>query len=227
MKSLTLAMRTLFFQELALYARQKSAWLNPLSFFLVVVALFPLGVSPEKVLLKTIGPGIIWVSALLASLLAAEYLFKQDLEEGVLDQLLVSPMPLVVVVWIKVLSHWIVSSLPLVLLSPLLALMLFLDNIERQVLFFSLLLGTPAMSFVSSVGAALTVGIRRSGVLLSLIILPLYIPILIFGTSAVLNVKVGYSPAGQYAILTAILIVSMTVLPFMTALSLRISISQR
>lgn len=219
-------LRVLCQQELRLYARQRSAWVNPLCFFVMVVAMFPMGVSPQPEQLSVIGAGIIWVSALLATLLAAEGLFKQDLDEGSLEQLLVSPLPLFLVVFVKVFSHWLVSGLSLVVISPLLALMLYLNSAEAVALFITLLLGTPVLSMVSSIGAALTVGIRRGGVLISLISLPLYVPVLIFATSAVQTVGDGHSAAGQYALLGAMLVLALTLAPFATAAALRISVSQ-
>ena len=226
MLSLTEALTTLLRHELRLYARQRSAWANPLSFFLMVVAMFPMGISPKAAELQAIGAGVIWVSALLATLLAAEFLFKQDLEEGGIEQWLVSPVPLFLVVLVKIFAHWLVSGLSLVLLSPLLSLMLFLDVTQMKALFFTLLLGTPIMSLICSIGAALTVGIRQGGVLLSLIVLPLYVPVLIFGTSAVQSAAQGFTVSGQYALLAAILILALVFAPFATAMALRVSVEQ-
>ncbi len=225
--SMIAPLKTLLQHELRLYARQRSAWINPLCFFLMVVAMFPIGVSPQSDLLKEIAPGIIWVSALLSTLLAAEHLFKQDLDDGFLEQMLVSSTPLFLVVLVKVFSHWLVSGLTLTLLSPLLALMLFLDVEQTKTLFITLLMGTPVLSLVSSIGAALTVGIRRGGVLISLIVLPLYVPVLIFATGAIQAVGEGYSASGQLALMGAMLALSVTLAPFATAVALRISVSQQ
>ena len=224
MFSLTEALGRLLRYELRLYARQRSAWANPLSFFLMVVAMFPMGISPKAAQLQAIGAGILWVSALLATLLAAEFLFKQDLEEGGVEQWLVSPVPLFLIVLVKVFAHWLVSGLTLVLLSPLLSLMLFLDMAQMKALFFTLLIGTPTMSLICSIGAALTVGIRQGGVLLSLIVLPLYVPVLIFGTSAVQSAAQGFSVSGQYALLGAMLVLALVLTPFATAMALRVSV---
>lgn len=220
--SLLLAVKTLLQQELVLAWRQRGGWLNPLFFFLLVVAMFPLGVSPKEAQLKLMAGGVIWVSALLATLLAAENLFKQDYEDGSLEQLLVSPCPLFLVVLVKVFVHWLTTGFCLALMAPFLGGMLYLEFDQILLLLLSLLIGTPALSFISAIGAALTVGIRRGGILIALIVLPLYVPVLIFGTAAVQTVEQGYDGFGQLALLGALSIMSIVLAPFAAAMALRL-----
>ena len=176
-------------------------------------------------MLKSIAPGVIWIAALLSTMMAADSLFKHDFEDGSLEQMLLSPQPLFILVVAKVTSHWLTTGLLLALLSPLLAGMLFLGSDQIFVLFISLLLGTPILSFISAIGAELTVGLRKGGVLITLIALPLHIPILIFGTGCVQASIVSMPYAGQLAILGAMLALSITLAPFAIAAALRISVS--
>ena len=212
-------------RDLMLAYRKKSDLFNPLIFFLMVATLFPLGVSPEPDFLAEIAPGVVWVAALLATLLSMDGLFKSDFEDGTLEQTLLSPQPLFVVVLAKVLAHWMMSGLPLALLAPLLAVMLFLPAEGMTGLMLSLLLGTPTLSLVGSIGAALTVGLRKGGVLISLLVLPLYIPVLIFGTSAVQAAVTGLPLAGFFALLGAILALGLVLAPLAIGAALRISVS--
>jgi heme exporter protein B len=212
-------------RDLMLAYRKKSDLFNPLIFFLMVATLFPLGVSPEPDFLAEVAPGVVWVAALLATLLSMDSLFRSDFEDGTLEQTLLSPQPLFIVVLAKVLAHWMMSGLPLTLLAPLLGVMLFLPAEGMSGLMLSLLIGTPTLSLIGAIGAALTVGLRKGGVLISLLVLPLYIPVLIFGTSAVQAAVTGLPLAGFFALLGAILALGLVMAPLAIAAALRISVS--
>ncbi|MEQ1637956.1 MAG: heme exporter protein CcmB [Methylococcales bacterium] len=211
-------------RDLLLALRNRNEIINPLAFFMIVIALFPLAVSPEATVLSKIAPGIIWVAALLATLLSLDSLFKNDFEDGSLEQLLVSPQSLVLLTIGKVLSHWLMSGFLLALLSPLLAIMLFLPTQAFGALVGSLLLGTPTLSLIGAIGAALTVGLRKGGVLISLLVLPLYIPVLIFGAGAVQAGVMGVPIAGYMALLGAMMVFSLMFAPFAIAAALKLSI---
>lgn len=215
---------TLLQKELRLAFRKPGELINPLLFFVLVVTLFPLGVGPAPQLLTTLGPGVIWVAALLATLLALDRLFYSDFEDGALEQLLLQPHPLSLLALAKIISHWLVTGLPLVVLSPLLAVLLNLPPSAIPVLLLSLLLGTPTLSIVGAIGAALTVGLKRGGLLLTLLVLPLYIPVLIFGSGAVQAASVDLNTTGQLYILVAMLILALTLAPFAIAAALRVSV---
>lgn len=212
-------------RDLMLAYRKKSDLFNPLIFFLMVATLFPLGVSPEPDFLAEVAPGVVWVAALLATLLSMDSLFRSDFEDGTLEQTLLSPQPLFIVVLAKVLAHWMMSGLPLTLLAPLLGVMLFLPAEGMSGLMMSLLLGTPTLSLIGAIGAALTVGLRKGGVLISLLVLPLYIPVLIFGTSAVQAAVTGLPLAGFFALLGAMLALGFVIAPLAISAALRISVS--
>ncbi|MCP4596679.1 heme exporter protein CcmB [Neptuniibacter sp.] len=212
-------------RDLMLAYRKKSDLFNPLVFFLMVATLFPLGVSPEPTFLAEVAPGVVWVAALLATLLSMDSLFRSDFEDGTLEQTLLSPQPLFIVVLAKVLAHWMMSGLPLTLLAPLLGVMLFLPGEGMGGLMISLLLGTPTLSLIGAIGAALTVGLRKGGVLISLLVLPLYIPVLIFGTSAVQAAVTGLPLAGFIALLGAMLALGIVMAPLAIGAALRISVS--
>ncbi|MCK5728366.1 MAG: heme exporter protein CcmB [Methylococcales bacterium] len=211
-------------RDLRLSFRHRNDIVNPLAFFLMVAVMFPLGVSPEPKFLAEVAPGVIWVAALLASLLSVDGIFRSDFEDGSLEQMLLSPRPLILLVLAKVFSHWLVSGFCLALMSPLLALMLFLPSEGVTSLMISLLLGTPTLSLIGAIGAGLTVGLRKGGVLISLLILPLYIPLLIFGAATVQAAAMGMPTAGYFAILGAILVVSIMLTPFAIVAALKISI---
>lgn len=211
-------------RELLLAFRHRSQLANPLLFFTMVVSLFPLGIGPETTLLRTIAPGVLWVAALLAVMLSLENMFRTDFEDGTLEQLLLSPHPLSLLVLAKVVAHWLVTGLPLILLSPLLAVLLHMDPAVLPVLLLTLLLGTPVLNLVGAIGVALIVGLRRGGVLLSLLVLPLYIPVLIFAAGAVANAAAGLAVTGQLAILGAQLALSLALAPLATAAALRVSL---
>jgi len=218
------AFLALLHRDLSLAVRNRGELVNPLVFFLVVVSLFPLGVGPGPNLLGSIAPGVIWVAALLASLLSMERLFRSDFDDGSLEQLLLSPQPLPVLVLAKVLAHWLTSGLPLVLMSPLLGLLLYLPGRAVPALLASLMMGTPILSLIGAIGVALTVGLQRGGILLTLLILPLYVPVLIFATAAVTAAAEGFAYNGQIAILGAGLAAALTLSPLATAAALRIMV---
>jgi len=205
--------------------RQQSDILNPIWFFVIVVTLFPLGIGTDPALLARIAPGIIWVAALLAALLSFERLFKDDFIDGSLEQMMLAPQPLTWLVSAKVFAHWLLTGLPILLVSPLLAVFLSLQESTFWALFLTLLIGTPVLSLLGSIGVALTIGLRKGGVLLSLIMLPLSIPILIFSTMAIDAATFGQSYIGLLALLGAMLVGAITLAPFAIAASLRVSVS--
>jgi heme exporter protein B len=211
-------------RDLRLAMRRKSEVLTAVFFFVVVASLFPLAIGPEPDMLRKIAPGILWVGALLASLLSLARLFAADYQDGTLEQMALSPTPMPLLVAAKVLAHWLLSGLPLALLSPVLALQFDLDSATMWVLFTSLLLGTALLSFLGAVGAALTLGVRGGEVLLSLLLLPLYIPALVFGSGAVEAQMVGMGYGAQMSILTAMLVVAAFFGPWACALALRIAL---
>ena len=221
--SLWLASRSMLVRDLTLAMRRKADVLTTLFFFLIVVSLFPLGVGPEMETLRQIGPGVIWVAALLASMLSLGRLFSDDYEDGTLEQILLEPHPLSVLVLCKVLAHWLLSGLPLVIFSPVLGMQLGLEGEAIVLLMITLTLGTPALSLIGAVGAALTLGLRGGGVLISLLVLPLYIPILIFGAGAVESQNAGLGAEAHLSILGAFLMVTLVFAPISTAAALRIS----
>lgn len=216
--------RTIFLCELRLAWRRGADILNPLWFFLIVITLFPFGIGPEPGLLARIAPGVVWVAALLASLLVMDRLFREDLLDGSLEQLLLLPTPLAGVVIAKVAAHWVMTGLPLLLVSPVAALLMGMNFHSAGTLFLTLLLGTPTLSFLGAVGAALTVGLKRGGVLLSLLVLPLSVPILIFASAAAEAATAGLPVDGYLAVLGAFLAASATLSPFATAAALRLSV---
>ncbi|UZH04058.1 heme exporter protein CcmB [Pantoea anthophila] len=211
-------------RELRIAFRGGADVVNPLWFFLIVITLFPLGIGPDPQQLARIAPGVAWVAALLASLLALERLFRDDFSDGSLEQLLLLPSPLPVTVIGKVVAHWLITGLPLIILSPLAALLLSLDFNSWRAMALTLLLGTPTLSFLGAIGVGLTVGLRRGGVLLSLLVLPLAIPVLIFASAAMEAASQGLPMGGYLAILGAMLAGSATLSPFATAAALRITL---
>jgi heme exporter protein B len=215
--------RTLVRRDLLLAMRRRSDVATALLFFIIVASLFPLGVGAEPNLLRAIAPGVIWVAALLSSMLSLGRLFALDHADGTLEQLMLGAAPLGVVVAAKSLAHWLVSGLPLVLIAPLIALQYDVAAPLYGVLASSLLLGTPVLSIIGAIGAALTLGLRGGGVLLSLLVLPLYVPVLILGAGAVDMAAAGLSPAGQLELLAAMLILAAAFAPWAVAAALRIS----
>ncbi len=211
-------------RDLLLAMRRKSEVLTALFFFIIVVSLFPLGIGPEPVLLKKIAPGVLWVAALLASMLSLNRLFATDHADGTLEQLALSPSPLGLSVAGKIFAHWLGSGLPLVLLAPVLGLQFDLDGSALGVLIVALLLGTPLLSLIGAIGAALTLGVRGGGVLLSLLVLPLYIPALIFGAGAVEAHISGLGATGHLSLLAALLAIAVFFAPWATTAALRIAL---
>jgi heme exporter protein B len=213
-------------REARLLFRRPAELLNPLVFFAIVIALFPLAVGPDTQLLQRLSPGLVWVAALLSVLLSLDGLFRSDFEDGSLEQWVLSPQPLALLVLAKVLAHWAFSGLALVMLAPLLALMLGLPGACVQVLLLSLLLGTPVLSLLGAVGAALTVGLKRGGLLLALLILPLYIPVLILGSGALQAALEGMPATGYLLWLGSLTALAVTLTPFAIAAGLKISVGE-
>lgn len=211
-------------REIALALRQKGEVLTPLVFFVVIASLFPLGVGPESALLLRMAPGVLWVSALLAAMLSLQRMFAMDYADGSLEQMALSTTPLGLLVVAKALAHFLLSGLPLVLMAPVLGLQFGLDGRALGILMLSLLLGTPTLSLIGGIGAALTLGVRGAGVLLSLLILPLYIPVLIFGAGAVEADAAGLGSGGHLSLLAALLVLSAFFAPLATTTALRISL---
>jgi len=217
-------LRWIVWRDLILAWRRRADVLSTLFFFVIVVSLFPLGIGPETQLLRSIAPGVVWVAALLASMLSLGRVFANDYQDGTLEQLLLTPQPLYLIVLGKVLAQWLVAEIPLVLIAPLLGVQFDLSKETLLVLFVSLLLGTPVLSLIGSIGAALTVGLRGSGLLISLLVLPLYIPVLIFGAGAVDASIMGLSPQPNLSLLGAVTVLSLTFAPWATSAALRISL---
>lgn len=211
-------------RDLLLAMRRRADVLTTFFFFVMVVSLFPLGVGPEPNTLRTIAPGIIWVAALLASMLALGRLFMADHADGTLEQILLTPAPLALLVLAKVLAHWLVAELPLVLMAPLLGLQFDLPSDVLWVLVGSLLLGTPTLSLLGTIGAALTLGVRGGGALLSLLVLPLCIPVLIFGAGAATAVVAGQSAQAQLSLLAGFFLIALVLAPLGAAAALRITV---
>ncbi|MBK1647342.1 heme exporter protein CcmB [Rhabdochromatium marinum] len=211
-------------RDLTLALRRRTDVLTVLFFFLIVVSLFPLGVGSEQALLRELGPGVVWVAALLASMLALERLFAADFEDGTLEQMLLTPQPLGLLVLAKVIAHWLLTGLPLVVIAPLIALQYQLGDGQMLMMMASLLLGTPTLGLIGAIGAALTLGLRGGGILLSLLILPLYIPILIYGEGAVTVSAIALADSEPYLMLLgALLMMALILGPWAAAAALRIS----
>ena len=210
-------------RDLTIAMRRRADVFTTLIFFAIVVSLFPLGIGPEPNTLRLIAPGIVWVGALLASMLALEQIFSADHRDGTLEQMLLTPQPVALLVAGKVLAHWLVSGVPLVLMAPLLGLQFDLSWEALQTLIVSLLLGTPTLSLIGAIGAALTLGLRSGGVLLALLVLPLYIPVLIFGAGAVEATVSGLGGQSHLSMLAAILVGSLVLTPLATAAALRVA----
>src|SRR5689334_11421271 len=215
--------RTLIARDLLLAWRRRADVAVALLFFIIVASLFPLGVGAEPNQLRAIAPGVIWVAALLSSLLSLGRLFAADHTDGTLEQLMLGAAPLGVVAAAKTAAHWLVSGLPLVVIAPVIALQYDIERSLFGVLALSLLLGTPVLSLIGAIGAALTLGLRGGGVLLALLILPLYVPVLILGAGAVDAASAGLAATGQMLVLVALFIVAAVFAPWATAVALRVS----
>ena len=211
-------------RDLLIAIRSPVEVLNPLVFFVIVITLFRLGAGPGQHGVAALGPGVLWVAALLATLLGLDALFRADFEDGSLEQILLSPAPLPLLVAAKVLAHWLVAGLPLLMLAPLLAGVLGIGVESLPVLFLSLALGGPVLSLVGAIGVALTVGLRRGGTIVALLVLPLYIPVLVFGAQAVSAAGAGLPATGALYMLSALLVLALVLSPLAAAAALRISL---
>lgn len=218
------AFAALLTRDLILAVRNRGELVNPLLFYIIVAALFPLGVTSDPRTLATMAAGVLWIAALLATLLSLDNLFRSDFDDGSLELILLSPYPSVILVLAKVLAHWLVTGLPLLLVTPLLAVLLAVPDEARATLWLTLALGTPVLSLVGAIGVALTVGLRRGGALLSLLVLPLYVPVLIFGANAAGASAAGLPVTGQLYMLGAFLVLALSLAPLATAAALRISV---
>lgn len=223
--SLTRAFTLLIRRDLILAMRHRAEMVNPLLFFILVTSLFPLGIGANPELLRAVGPGVIWVAALLAALLSLDSVFRSDFEDGTLEQYLLSSHPVSVLVLAKVLAHWLITGLPLLLVSPLLGILLDLPATGITILALTLLLGTPVLSLIGAVCVALTVGLRKGGMILSLLVLPLYVPLLIFASSAVDTAAAGLPVTAHLSLIAALLVLALSLSPFATAAALRVSLS--
>jgi len=223
--SLSRAFFAVIRRDLVLALRRRSEIANPLLFFILVITLFPLGIGAQPHLLQAIAPGIIWVSALLAAMLSLDSLFRSDFDDGSLEQILLSPHPTSILVLAKIVAHWLVTGLPLLIVAPLLAVFLGLPSHSLGILLLTLLLGTPVLSLIGAIGVALTVGLRRGGMILSLLVLPLYVPVLIFAGNAVQMASGGLPVDAQINILIAILLMALVLTPWPTAAALKMSIN--
>lgn len=210
-------------RDLVLAMRRRADVLTTLIFFVLVVSLFPLGVGPEPEMLRKMASGVVWVAALLASMLSLGRMFSADYQDGTLEQMLLAPQSLSVLVLGKILAHWMASGLPLVLMAPVLGVQFGLPSQSLGILMLGLLLGTPVLSMIGAVGAALTLGLRGGGVLVSLLVLPLCIPVLIFGAGAVDAVNSGMNYASHLLLLAALLVLALVLTPWVAAQALRIS----
>jgi heme exporter protein B len=217
-------MQGLLRRDLRLAMRRKSEWLGAVFFFVLVAALFPLAIGPEPTTLRLIGPGVLWVGALLASMLSLGRLFEADHQDGSLEQMALSAAPLSWLVSAKVAAHWLISGLPLVLLSPLLGLQFGLSPQSLVMLTVTLLIGTPILALLGAIGAALTLGVRGGGVLQSLLLLPLYVPVLVFGSGAVDAQMRGLGGEAHLSVLLALLMVAAGFSPWACAAALRLAL---
>jgi heme exporter protein B len=223
--SLLRAFTLLLKRDLTLAIRHRAEMINPLLFFVLVTSLFPLGIGADPKLLQAVGPGVIWVAALLAALLSLEGIFRSDFEDGTLEQFLLSSHPVSVLVLAKVLAHWLITGLPLLVISPLLGVLLGLPGDAIMILLVTLTLGTPVLSLIGAVGVALTVGLRKGGMILSLLVLPLYVPLLIFAANAVDTAAAGLPVTAHLSLISALLVLALSLSPLATAAALRISLS--
>ena len=216
--------RWIVVRDLTLAWRRRADVLSTLFFFVIVVSLFPLGIGPETQLLRSIAPGVVWVAALLASMLSLSRVFENDYYDGTLEQMLMTPQPLFLVVLGKVLAQWLVSEVPLAVVAPLLGVQFDLEPRTLWILFISLLIGTPILSLIGSIGAALTLGLRGGGILIAVLILPLYVPVLIFGAGAVDASIIGGNIQPNILLLTAFFLLTLVFAPWATSAALRISL---
>lgn len=218
------AFAAVFLRDILQAWRRRSDWLNALVFFVIVTSLFPLGVGADPKLLKAMAPGVVWVAALLAAMLSLPRVFGTDYADGTLEQLALAPQPLPLLVLAKVSAHWLLSGLPLALVAPVLGLQFGLEGSSIALLSAALLLGTPCLSLIGAVAAALTLGARGAGVLVALLVLPLYIPVLIFGAGAVEAWEAGTAPAAYLSLLGAGFLLALALTPWATAAAVRVAL---
>lgn len=211
-------------RDILLAARRRGDWLTAQFFFVMVVSLFPLGIGPEPSMLRSIGPGVVWVAALLATLLSLGRLYAEDHRDGTLEQLMLTPYPHALLGLGKAIAHWIINGIPLLLIAPVLGIQFNLPADALAILVLSLAIGTPILSLLGSIGAALTLGLRGGGALVTLLILPLYVPALIFGAGAVEGAMSGTGSEAHLSLLGAFLLMSLLVAPWVSALALRVSV---
>ncbi|MDE0412054.1 MAG: heme exporter protein CcmB [Gammaproteobacteria bacterium] len=214
---------TVIHRDLLVAFRRRAELMNPVLFYAIVVTLFPLGVSPDVSFLSKLAPGVVWVTALLAALISVERIFKQDFEDGSIEQLFLSPYPVSLLIFGKVVAHWIITGVPMLGIVPIMAMLLHIPGQVLPVLWISVLIGTPILSLVGAIGAALTVGLGGGGMLIGLLVLPLYIPVLIFASSAVSAAMDGQAVSGQLAMLGAGLILALILAPMAISASLKVS----
>ena len=214
---------TVIHRDLLVAFRHRAELMNPVLFYAIVVTLFPLGVSQDVGFLSKLAPGVVWVTALLAALISVERIFKQDFEDGTIEQLFLSPYPISLLIFGKVVAHWIITGVPMLGIVPIMALLLHIPGQVLPVLWITVLIGTPILSLVGAIGAALTTGLRGGGILIGLLVLPLYIPVLIFASSAVSAAMDGLAVSGQLAMLGAGLILALILAPLAISVSLRVS----
>lgn len=219
------ALLTIIQRDLLVAFRRRAELMNPILFYVIVVTLFPLGVSPDKNFLSQLAPGVVWVAALLAALISMESIFRQDFDDGSIEQLFLSQHPPTLLIFGKVIAHWLITGLPMLVIVPVMALLLYIPNQAIPTLFVTVLLGTPILSLIGAIGVALTAGLRGGGVLLGLLVLPLYIPVLIFASGAVSAAIDGLASSGQLAMLGAGLILALILAPIAISASLKISMS--
>lgn len=218
------ALRAVIAREMVSALRRRSDTLTPLVFFAMVTSLFPVAIGPEPNMLRAVAPGVIWVAALLSALLSLDHLFLADYRDGTLEQLLLAPLPLTLIVAAKTASHWLLTGVPLILMAPVIALQFGLPAESILTLILSLLLGTPVLSLIGATGAALTLGLRRGGILIALLVLPLTVPLLVFGAGAVEAKLAGLATAAHLSLLGALLILAALFAPWATAAALRIAL---
>lgn len=215
---------TVFYFELLLLWRRSQEWLYPVAFFVIVISLFPFAFSPDPLLLQTMIPGGVWIAALFASILSVETIFHADMEEGSLEQWMLSSVPLPFLTLAKLAAHWLATALPLILLTPFIGWLFQLPADATFILAASLLLGTPILTLLGALGVALTIGMRQQGVMMSLLILPLAAPVLIFGVNMVLQSQAGFSASGPLALLAGLLMIAIVGIPFAAAAALKIGL---
>ena len=216
---------TILKRDLLLAIRHRAELLNPMLFFVLVIVLFQLGMRAKPAVLVTLAPAIVWIAALLSALLSLDHMFRSDMEDGALEQMIISTQPTSLLVLAKILAHWLITGLPVALIAPVLGLMLGLSFDATKILFLTLLIGTPILSAIGSIGVALTVGLRRGGVILSLLILPLYVPVLIFASQTVSTFMTGYPVFAPLSLMTGMLILSLSLAPWASSAALRMSVS--